>query len=163
MVTKFTQATKSTLSLGTGDTPVFAGINVGEDNLTVYDEGTWTPVMKIGSTTISTSTNHAKFTRVGDVVHFSAYIAFNRGSNTGDVTITGLPVASNASGVATITCLCGNAVNATNLVGLVSAGGTTLSLHVNSAATGGSQANFSNTHIAASTATSINFSGFYFA
>tara|TARA_Y100001970_G_C14057740_1_gene762511 strand:- start:588 stop:1073 length:486 start_codon:yes stop_codon:yes gene_type:complete len=148
--------------LDTTDSPVFAGINVGEDTLTVYDEGTWTPVMKIGSTTISTSTNHAKFTRIGSIVYFCAYIAFNRGTNTGDVTITGLPVAASASGVATLTTLCGNSINATNLVGLVAASGSTLSLHVNSAATGGSQANMSATHIAASTASSINFSGFYF-
>jgi len=159
-----TSLPKSAISgLGTADNPVFAGVNVGEDTLTVYDEGTWTPVMKIGSTTISTSTNHAKFTRIGNVVCFSAYIAFNRVANTGNVTITGLPVAASASGVSTLTALCGNAVNATNLVGLVSAGGSTISLHVNSAATGGSQANFTDAHIAASTATSINFSGFYFA
>ena len=155
--------TSALVQTGKSQTPVFTGVNVGEDDLTVYDEGTWTPVMKIGATTISTSTNHAKFTRIGNVVCFSAYIAFNRGTNTGDVTVTGLPVAASASGVSTLSTLCGNSVNATNLVGLVSAGGSTLSFHVNSAATGGSQANFTDTHIAASTASSINFSGFYFA
>mgnify|MGYP003651758113 CR=1 FL=1 len=160
MVTTLPKA--AVAGLDTTDSPVFAGINVGEDTLTVYDEGTWTPVMKIGLTTISTSTNHAKFTRIGAVVYFCAYIAFNRVANTGSITITGLPVAASASGVATLTTLWGNSVNATNLVGMVAAASSTLSLHVNSAATGGSQVDMSDTHIAASTASTLNFSGFYF-
>lgn len=146
-----------------GKVPVVAGINVGEDDLTVYDEGTWTPTLKIGSTTTSPTITHAKYTRIGDIMHLCAAIAFTRGAGeTGAFVVGGLPVAASSSGTAVVGVTCGDAINATNVVGEIKVLSSNIALKVNSASTGGTQVAFSDSHVAASTATSIAFNGFYF-
>jgi hypothetical protein len=101
-----TSLAASVVETGKAQTPVFTGINVGEDDLTVYDEGTWNPVVKIGTTTITSVGSLGYFTRIGNRVYIDALCKFNRATNTGDITIEGLPVAS-ASGTTGVLSMSG--------------------------------------------------------
>lgn len=72
--------------------------------LTWYEEGVWTPVIAGASTAgtyeLNTSTTKATYTRIGRVVHLSAYINLAgaiTGGGTGELTITGLPFAKGAN------------------------------------------------------------------
>jgi hypothetical protein len=59
-----------------------------------YEEGTWTPALTIGgsATGITYSYQAGKYTKVGNVVTVNAYIELSsKGSNTGNLLITGLP------------------------------------------------------------------------
>ena len=161
MVTKFNTSTTSSLGLSTSDTPTFAGVNLGEDNLTVYDEGTWTPVMKIGSTTISTSAT-GKHIQIGKQVTVWFSIGLNRGTNTGVVTIEGLPVAPTMSGQGSV--LLNDYVDGSPPI-LVNAtsGGTVINLYVLPSSTGTQLGGMTDAHIAASTATSISGTITYYA
>lgn len=136
-----------------GKVPVVDGINVGEDDLTVYDEGTWTPTLSIGISTASPTVTNAKFTRVGNVVYLCARMSFSRAASaTGAVTVGGLPVASSSSGTAVINATFGNSVNATNVAAEIGQSTTTMNLKVNS----GSSAAFT----AATYADAVDFAGF---
>jgi hypothetical protein len=58
-----------------------------------YEEGTWTPTVD-GSTTVGVATYDAQFasyTKVGNRVIFSAYIAWSAHTGTGNMRISGLP------------------------------------------------------------------------
>ena len=137
-----------------GKTATFSGINVGEDDLTVYDEGTWTPVMKIGATTISTGTPVGKYIQIGKQVTVWFSISFNRGTNTGTVTVEGLPVAPTMNGQGTVSL--NNYVDGSPPILIqANSGGTVINFYVLPDATGTQLANMSDTEIAASTATSI--------
>ena len=68
---------------GTGTSELFAD----------YEEGTWTPTVD-GSTTAGIATYNAQFasyTKVGNRVIFSAYIAWSAHTGTGNMRISGLP------------------------------------------------------------------------
>lgn len=62
------------LSLDASGTLVVSGINVGEDTLTVYDEGTWTPDVTASASnpTVSYSNRSGTYVRVNNLVHFQA-------------------------------------------------------------------------------------------
>lgn len=148
-----------------GKTATMSGINLGEDNLTIYDEGTWTPVVKAGSTDITTAgSTSGKFTRVGNVVNVTCTLAFNRGSNSGTITVSGLPVAA-ASGVnAAFAVRLGNAVDSSPAVSASVAGGATIiDMHVQPDSVDGTLAVMTEAQIKASTAATMVITGHYFA
>lgn len=58
-----------------------------------YEEGTWTPTVE-GSTSAGTGTYSGqlgRYTKIGNIVHFSAWINVSGHTGTGDMRITGLP------------------------------------------------------------------------
>lgn len=72
------------------------GINfsaAGGDTLTIYDEGTWTPVVGASSGTITSYTiNTATYTRIGRVVNLNFdYTITNNGTAGLSTVLTGLP------------------------------------------------------------------------
>jgi hypothetical protein len=90
-------ATTPTTS-GTGITfPATQSASTDANTLDDYEEGTWTPTI-IGSTTAGTatySTRTARYTKIGRVVQFDLYMAFNSGTGTGNLRVDGLPFTSN--------------------------------------------------------------------
>ena len=156
------QQAAGNIGLGTTNTPTFTGINVGEDNLTVYDEGTWTPVVKIDTTTISTSTS-GYYTRIGNTVFFSASLTFDRGSNTGDVTCEGLPVSSNANNKTNITVIANDNIDADPpLLGQVAESTTVVDFYTLPNTTGASLSAMDDSRFNSGSRT-MWISGFYFA
>ena len=78
-------------------------INLGDENLSTYDEGTWTPVLQ-GQTTPGSptySTQVGRYVRIGNMVHVSAAIVYSdKGTIGGNMRIESLPfTASNVSGM----------------------------------------------------------------
>lgn len=74
-------------------------VNGGSTTLKYYIEGTWTPALKfgLGSTGIAYGTQTGKYTRIGNLVTVTFEIALtNKGSSTGEASITGLPFAAAA-------------------------------------------------------------------
>lgn len=55
------------------------------------DIGTWTPVVKIGATTITGTATDCTYTRIGRMVMIMGTVTFDRGANTGNLSLTGLP------------------------------------------------------------------------
>lgn len=145
-----------------GLVPTVTGINVGEDDLTVYDEGTWTPVVKIGTTDITSAGSGGNFTRVGNVVMFTGALEFDRDVATGNVTVEGLPVASNANNRSPVLVLAGDYVdNEPTIVGIVGQSTSTILLYVQPDSTGAQPAQMSDTQFNAG-ARNMRISGFYF-
>jgi hypothetical protein len=61
-----------------------------------YEVGTWTPTVE-GSTSAGTGTyagQLGRYTKIGNIVHFSAWINVSGHTGTGDMRITGLPFAA---------------------------------------------------------------------
>ena len=59
-----------------------------------YEEGTWTPTITFGggSTGLTYASQHGNYTKVGNRVFISFYVAMsNKGSSTGAMTLLGLP------------------------------------------------------------------------
>jgi hypothetical protein len=58
-----------------------------------YEEGTWTPTVEGSSTagTVSYSFRNGKYTKIGNVVNFSAYLGWSGGTGTGNLWVAGLP------------------------------------------------------------------------
>jgi len=90
---------RDNLNIGTSDTLTLAGVNLGEDSLTVYDEGTWTPTYTAagGAPTVTYDTDKTwgHYTRIGNTMIAWWSIAtdvFSLGS--GAVSIPGLPTAA---------------------------------------------------------------------
>jgi len=148
----------------TGKTATMTGINVGEDDLTVYDEGTWTPQVNIGVTNITIAgTTVGKFTRVGNVMHIMCHVYFNRVANTGTLSITGLPVASAASTPSALAIRVDNYIDTSPALGAsVNAASSTISLYVQPDSTAGTLAGMADAQVAASTAVNMIITGFYF-
>jgi len=69
------------------------GVSLGNENLTVYDEGTWTPGFATWAT--APSVIFATYTRIGRQVTVALYSS--GGICTAGSTITGLPFTSNAN------------------------------------------------------------------
>jgi hypothetical protein len=66
-----------------------------------YEEGTFTPTV-IGSTTAGTASytsQAARYTKCGRLVHFELYLFWASGTGTGDLVITGLPFTCNSASV----------------------------------------------------------------
>tara|TARA_R100000008_G_scaffold52220_2_gene31546 strand:- start:730 stop:1386 length:657 start_codon:yes stop_codon:yes gene_type:complete len=73
------------------------GATTTSELLDHYEEGTFTPVVKIGGSTtgITTeSTPNGKYTRIGRLIHFACMVILtDKGSNTGALTFENLPFA----------------------------------------------------------------------
>lgn len=83
------------------DTVITDALNLGEDDLTVYNEGIWTPTLtgSSGAPTITYTTQNGQFTQIGNVVFYTATIVINTISGgSGDVRCT-LPSANARSAV----------------------------------------------------------------
>ena len=79
---------------------VTGGIRLGGNNtaneMDDYEEGSWTPVVKIGGSTsgITTSVLSGKYTKVGRMVHICCGVVLtNKGSDSGNILFEGLPFA----------------------------------------------------------------------
>ena len=68
------------------------GVTFGNENLTTYDEGTWTPTDASGAG-LSLTVVGAKYTRIGRTVTIVANITFPATASSANVNIGGLPFA----------------------------------------------------------------------
>ncbi len=72
----------------------FNGDSAAANALDDYEEGSWTPVIKDGSTTVTGSVDQATYTKIGRFVMVTAMVTRNdNGSYTNPMQITGLPYA----------------------------------------------------------------------
>ena len=64
-----------------------------------YEEGTWTPTLNTGDFGVASySTRYARYTKIGRAVHIVMYIMLsNKGSNSGNLKLWGLPFLSASS------------------------------------------------------------------
>jgi len=89
---------RDSIGVGTGDTPTFAGINLGDTDLDDYKVGTWTPAITAasGSGTIVYGTQDGSYTRIGNLMFLRFELqTTDIASRTGVIEfITGLPVLS---------------------------------------------------------------------
>jgi hypothetical protein len=69
----------------------FNGDTAAANALDDYEEGAWTPVVKIGATTNTASVTRARYTKIGNVVYIQATIESITKSGSGGLTIEGLP------------------------------------------------------------------------
>lgn len=95
------------------------GISLGNETLSVYDEGVWTPVLSFGgaSVGITYSKQIGAYTRIGNRCFFNCYILLtSRGSSIGATVIGNLPftAASEANGGVTSATVWTNGVSVTN-------------------------------------------------
>ncbi len=89
-------ATGTPALLGTANTFTLlntfsAGISLGNETLSNYDEGTWTPAVtgSTGDPTVTYTVQVGKYTRIGNTVHFSFQLAFNTYSGgSGDLRVS---------------------------------------------------------------------------
>jgi hypothetical protein len=73
------------------------GVSTPTELLDDYEEGTWTPVLTDGSSTLTIATPTAFYTRIGDSVHAEFYIQrTDSASNTATMILAGLPFAHKA-------------------------------------------------------------------
>lgn len=69
----------------------FNGDTAAANALNDYEEGTWTPVVKLGTTTV-TSTNTGFYTKIGRIITLQVQCGFsNLNSGSGNLTIEGIP------------------------------------------------------------------------
>jgi hypothetical protein len=78
------------MAAGTGGIQ-FNGDTAAANALDDYEEGTWTPVVQIGSTINTASVTKGRYTKIGNVVYIQATITGITKSGTGNLTIAGLP------------------------------------------------------------------------
>jgi hypothetical protein len=83
------------LASGTGGIQ-FGGDTAAANALDDYEEGTWTPVFNATGATFTTTSNVARYTKVGNQVTLVGYcqIRCSAGSGANTVTVTGLPFAT---------------------------------------------------------------------
>ena len=92
-LSKITKADDITLSGG-----VYVGGTGAANYLDDYEEGTFTPTL-IGTTTAGTASyshQNGKYTKIGNVVHFTIYLSYSSHTGTGNINITGLPFTTDA-------------------------------------------------------------------
>jgi hypothetical protein len=76
------------------------GVNLGGTTLSTYTEGSWTPAVAFGgaATGITYTTQVGRYTQVGDLVYAQCRVVLSsKGSSTGAMSITGLPVAASST------------------------------------------------------------------
>ena len=79
----------------------FNGDTAAANALDDYEEGTFTPALTFGggSTGMSYSAQAGYYTKIGNIVYCTVYIALSaKGSSTGNADIGGLPFTSNSTG-----------------------------------------------------------------
>jgi hypothetical protein len=75
-------------------------INLGDENLSTYNEGTFTPTIAFGGNAVSVAYGQqdGEYTVIGDIVHVQIQLILtNKGSSTGSATLRGLPFTRNNS------------------------------------------------------------------
>ena len=81
-----------------GSNSIFIGGTGSANELSDYEEGTWTPVVRDGAvdgTALTFTVGNASYTKIGNQVHISCYMTRNDSNNrTGRFYLTGLPFAS---------------------------------------------------------------------
>jgi hypothetical protein len=74
-----------------GNKPIIIpdGIGFGDETLSKYDEGTWTPTVTSTGGTITTKTATGKYTRVGNIVSLFIWVEItNVGTGTGALIVS---------------------------------------------------------------------------
>lgn len=91
----------NTSATGTGIAfPATQSASSDANTLDDYEEGTWTPALAFGggSTGLTYSNQVGNYTKIGNRVFISGYVNIaNKGSSTGNLTITGLPFTSSST------------------------------------------------------------------
>ncbi len=147
-------AFRTTLGIGTGDTPTFEAINfpatavpsADVNTLDDYEEGTWTPTIQDGSESDaegqSYSSNDGFYTKIGNTVFVQGAITISSlGTLATVLLIAGLPFTasstSNRYGTANIAFSSGNSITAgQSMTGYVFPGNDYISLFLWDATTG---------------------------
>lgn len=78
-------------------TKTFSGISFGDETLSVYDEGTWSPTLSFATsngTTSSLTVVNARYIRIGNNVNVFTNLTVTKGDASGQLRIAGLPFAS---------------------------------------------------------------------
>jgi hypothetical protein len=89
----------TTTANGIGITfPATQSASTDANTLDDYEEGTWTPVIKLGTTTQTVTSSSGRYTKIGRQVTVYAEIYGITKSGTGNLTVTGLPF-SNTGGL----------------------------------------------------------------
>ena len=127
-----------------------------------YEEGNWSSVARLGGNGGAdnvNSTAHAKYTKIGNVVHINVSISMlNSISGSGHLVITGLPFAvANSS---QLSCRFNDNMNSSDVV--AQATGSAIHFYTQSTSTTGSLGNFTSSGIHSSAASKhVNVSGTY--
>ena len=143
----------TTISVG-GATPSASGAGItfpatqssssNANTLDDYEEGTWSPTVE-GTTTAGTVTytsRSGKYTKVGNVVTFSAYIGWSSGSGTGNLQIAGFPFAPTGTTYPAITTIANDlTLTALNIAVAYISDGTTAALIQQCPTGGGAKTN----------------------
>jgi len=84
---------RTSIGVGTGDTPTFAGVNLGDEAMDHYDEGTWTPSIASETGSIASFTlREGVYVRIGEWVNCTGTIDVNTISSPGgNLTFSGIP------------------------------------------------------------------------
>jgi hypothetical protein len=118
-------------SSGSGITfPATQSASTDANTLDDYEEGTWTPVVKLGSTVNTSSGVAATYTKIGRVVYIQATIATITKSGTGNLFVDGLPFTVGSSSLGDIQATVRwEAITSGGVIyGYFSGGGTTISM-----------------------------------
>ncbi len=138
-----------------------SGIVLGNETLTVYDEGTWTPILRFGTGTtgITYTTQTGVYTRIGNRVFIHCLITLSsKGSSTGNADISGLPFTVGNSSPYPARWL----TMVTSFIGMFvvpSAGGTTIAIRALTAASADGGVAITNT--AFNNTSTLNFEANY--
>jgi len=106
------------LGTAANEVPVNGMLNSGAwvDWDSHYEEGTWTPTLKLGGSAVSHSSQSAVFTKAGNIVAYSGVVILsNLDSLTGTVTIDGLPYTAKNTTAGQSTVTVGYAANMASL------------------------------------------------
>jgi len=87
--------------------PATQSASSNANTLDDYEEGTWSPTVEGTSTagTVTYSSRFGKYTKVGNVVTFSAYIGWSAGTGTGNLQIASFPFAPTGTTYPAITII----------------------------------------------------------
>ncbi len=147
-----------------GQSPIFAGIALGDETLSTYDEGTWSPTITIGGVDITTValSPTGYYTQIGNRVFINATFKFNRAALTGDIVGAGLPFTSSASNNVPLMFFGGDKVDATpTLVASIGASTNSVTFQKVGGTTSEDLANVNDTRVAASTECEFYIAGMY--
>ncbi len=144
-------------------TPAVTSITFGAGSaLSTYVTASWTPAIKFGGASVGVTYNVqvGQYTQIGNVVHFNCDIQLSsKGSSTGNVSITGLPVNSGSECDIPIGYMANTTLTAlyTNIFAQINGSGTFAIYQV-----GSGQAVTALTDVQCANSTVISFTGIYF-
>jgi len=83
---------RTSIGVGTGDTPTFAGVNLGDEAMSHYSEFSWTPSWSTEGGSVGIGTQEGIGFRIGEFIYLTGTIDLSSiSSPTGALTLTGLP------------------------------------------------------------------------